>query len=80
MNDIYDKVRALKFILMQRFLTAASPICVYDEWRVRCMSRYICPDTGMRKLRIDQDFLIEHWNMMYIMSMLSWMKFSFNIV
>ena len=23
--------------------------------------------TGMRKFRIDQDFLIEHWQMMYIM-------------
>ena len=24
--------------------------------------------TGMRKFRIDQDFLIEHWHMIYIMS------------
>ena len=23
--------------------------------------------TGMRKFRIDQDFLIEHWHMIYIM-------------
>ena len=23
---------------------------------------------GMRKFRIDQDFLIEHWHMIYIMS------------
>ena len=26
------------------------------------------PYTGMRKLRIDQDFLIEHWHMIYILS------------
>ena len=25
------------------------------------------PITGMRKFRIDQDFLIEHWHMIYIM-------------
>ena len=24
--------------------------------------------TGMRKFRIDQDFLIEHWHMIYVMS------------
>ena len=24
--------------------------------------------TGMRKFRIDQDFLIEHWHVIYIMS------------
>ena len=24
--------------------------------------------TGMRKFKIDQDFLIEHWHMIYIMS------------
>ena len=24
--------------------------------------------TGMRKLRIDRDYLIEHWHMIYIMS------------
>ena len=35
---------------------------------------------GMGKLRIDQDFLIERFHMMYIMSILSWMKFSFIIV
>ena len=23
--------------------------------------------TGMRKFRIDQDFLIEHWHMIYVM-------------
>ena len=23
---------------------------------------------GMRKFRIDQDFLIEHWHMIYVMS------------
>ena len=27
--------------------------------------------TGMGKFRIDQEFLIEQWHMMYIMSMLS---------
>ena len=25
-------------------------------------------NAGMRKFRIDQDFLIEHWHMVYIMS------------
>ena len=34
----------------------------------------------MRKFWIDQDFLIEHWHMMFIMSMKIWLKFSFNIV
>ena len=24
--------------------------------------------SGMRKFRIDQDFLIEYWHMMYVMS------------
>ena len=24
-------------------------------------------DSGMRKFRIDQDFLIEHWHMIYVM-------------
>ena len=30
--------------------------------------RSVTVDTGMRKFRIDQDFLIEHWHMIYIMS------------
>ena len=25
-------------------------------------------DTGMRKFRLDQDFLIEHWHMIYLMT------------
>ena len=32
---------------------------------------YVCMlllTSGMRKLRIDQDFLIEHWHMIYLMS------------
>ena len=29
---------------MQQYLKAASPFCVYDEWRIRCMSRDTCPD------------------------------------
>ena len=34
----------------------------------------------MRKFRIDQDFLIEHWHGIYIMSILFGLKLSFNIV
>ena len=38
-------------------------------------------NTGMRKFRIDQDFLIEHWHMIYIMPVVFaeiyfWMKFN----
>ena len=36
--------------------------------------------TGMGMFRVDQDLLIEHWHMMYIMLMLSWLKLSSNIV
>ena len=35
---------------------------------------------GMRKFRIDQDFLIESWHNIYIMSILFGLKLSFNIV
>ena len=40
--------------------------------------------TGMRKLWIDQDFLIEHWCMIYILSVVFaeiyvWMKLKLNI-
>ena len=39
--------------------------------------------TGMRKFRIDQDFLIEHWHMIYIMwvvfaEIYVWMKLKLN--
>ena len=39
--------------------------------------------TGLRKLMIDQDFLIEHWHMIYIMSVVFaeiyvWMKLKLN--
>ena len=39
--------------------------------------------TGMRKFRIDQDFLIEHWHMIYVMAVVFaeiyvWMKLKFN--
>ena len=30
--------------------------------------------TGMRKFRIGQDFLIEHWHMMHILSVLFWLN------
>ena len=38
-----------------------------------CFSRAMGDDvfaikSGMRKFRIDQDFLIEHWHMIYVMS------------
>ena len=35
--------------------------------------------TGMRKFWIHQDFLIEHWHMLCIMSMSICLKLSFNI-
>ena len=42
-------------------------------------SRYPDQYSGMRKFRIDQDFLIEHWHMIYIMPVVFaeiyfWMK------
>ena len=36
--------------------------------------------SGMRKFRIDQDFLIEHWHTIHTMSILFGLKLSFNIV
>ena len=40
-------------------------------------------ESGMRKFRIDQDFLIEHWHMIYVMSVVFaeiyvWMKLKLN--
>ena len=37
------------------------------------VSANVVPDTipGMRKFRIDQDFLIEHWHMIYMMPVVS---------
>ena len=35
---------------------------------------------GMRKFWIDQDLRNEHWPIVYIESMLIWLKFNFNIV
>ena len=42
------------------------------KWKMSCsykfaMSTLLTLYSGMRKFRIDQDFLIEHWHIIYIM-------------
>ena len=62
MRDIYDEVRALMFMYMQQFLTAASPFYVYDEWCTRCKSRDTCPDIPVwLKNGVSSHSYIGHW-------------------
>ena len=39
-----------------------------DSFKVKVIQIDRYYNTGMRKFRIDQDFLIEYWHMMYVMS------------
>ena len=40
---------------------------LYTRWTLCSFCVSVFAWTGMRKFRIDQDFLIEHWHMIYIM-------------
>ena len=55
-------------------LITVFPVCFFDKDFVNFI-----PDTGMRKFRIDQGFLIEHWHTMYNVNVIL-LKFSLNIV